>query len=374
MGRRRTPGLVLRHGVWHIDKTCWGVRICSSTGCSADQLTDAQAVLGRRIEEVRQARLFGVRPAHTWREAATRHLTHHAIRLRSAADIADHLAKLDPFLGKLRVDQVNSTTLQPFVAHELGRGMSHKTVNLAVGLVRRILNLAASEWMDPISGQTWLAAPPKLVLLPLKGHQRKPYPISWEEQDALIRELPGHLQRMVLFAINTGAREQEVCQLAWDWEVQVPELKTSVFIVPEEVAKSGVERVIVLNSIARSIVEEQRGKDRRRVFTYRPRVKEGAEPKPARGTGKINNSAWKKARERAGVPCRVHDLRHTFTRRLRAAGVSLETRKALLGHAHGDLTTHYSAAELAELIAAVETIATRPGHETPMLTVLRRGA
>jgi integrase len=328
-------------------------------------------VLARRIEEIRQAKVFGVRPAHLWREAATRYLTHHAIRLRSSRAIADHLAKLDPFIGALRVDQVSATSLQPFVAHELGRGISHKSINLAIGHVRRILNLAASEWTDPLSGQTWLAAPPKLVLLPLKGFQRQPYPISWEEQDALIRELPGHLQRMVLFAINTGAREQEICKLSWEWEVKVPELKTSVFIVPESVTKAGVERLLVLNAVARSIVESQRGQHRTAVFTFRPRSKR---EKPARATGKINNTAWKKARVRAGVPCRVHDLRHTFTRRLRAAGVSLETRRALLGHASGDLTTHYSAAELAELIAAVETIATRPEHETPMLTVLRSKA
>jgi hypothetical protein len=39
-----------------------------------------------------------------------------------------------------------------------------------------------------------------------------------------------------------------------------------------------------------------------------------------------------------------------------AAGVPLETRKALLGHANGDITTHYSAAELNELKKAVEKI------------------
>ena len=43
---------------------------------------------------------------------------------------------------------------------------------------------------------------------------------------------------------------------------------------------------------------------------------------------------------------RLHDLKHTFGRRLRAAGVSLETRKVLLGHRNGDITTHYSAPEL----------------------------
>ena len=49
---------------------------------------------------------------------------------------------------------------------------------------------------------------------------------------------------------------------------------------------------------------------------------------------------------------RVHDLKHTFGRRLRTAGVPLETRKVLLGHKTGDITSHYSAPELAELIRA----------------------
>ena len=59
------------------------------------------------------------------------------------------------------------------------------------------------------------------------------------------------------------------------------------------------------------------------------------------------NSAWKRARTRAGLPqVRVHDLKHTFGRRLRAAGVSFEDRQDLLGHRSGRITTHYSAAEL----------------------------
>jgi integrase len=84
---------------------------------------------------------------------------------------------------------------------------------------------------------------------------------------------------------------------------------------------------------------------------------------------RMMTAAWKKARERAankweqatGQPCpegfrnvRVHDLKYTFGRRLRAAGVSFEDRQDLLGHKSSRITTHYSAAELASLIAAAE--------------------
>jgi len=44
---------------------------------------------------------------------------------------------------------------------------------------------------------------------------------------------------------------------------------------------------------------------------------------------------------------RVHDLKHTFGRRLRAAGESLEDRQDLPGRNSGQITTHYSQAEIA---------------------------
>jgi hypothetical protein len=52
--------------------------------------------------------------------------------------------------------------------------------------------------------------------------------------------------------------------------------------------------------------------------------------------------------------------------------VALKTRKALLGHANGDITTHYSAAERSELLAAAEKIVDRGIAQTPTLTVVRR--
>ena len=66
------------------------------------------------------------------------------------------------------------------------------------------------------------------------------------------------------------------------------------------------------------------------------------------------------ARKRAGLAhLRVHDLRHTFGHRLRAAGVSLEDRKALLGHTVGDITTHYSAPDISRLLEYAERICDR---------------
>jgi integrase len=85
----------------------------------------------------------------------------------------------------------------------------------------------------------------------------------------------------------------------------------------------------------------------------------------------INNNGWKMVRRKLGLPIRVHDLKHTFGRRPRAAGVPLETRKILLGHRNGDITTYYSAPELEELIEAANRVCSGKSGKTPALVVLR---
>jgi hypothetical protein len=69
----------------------------------------------------------------------------------------------------------------------------------------------------------WIQASAKIKLLP-NGDKRQPYPLSWNEQTRLFRELPDHLAEMALFAVNTGCRDAEICNLRWEWEVEVPEL------------------------------------------------------------------------------------------------------------------------------------------------------
>ena len=62
----------------------------------------------------------------------------------------------------------------------------------------------------------------------------------------------------------------------------------------------------------------------------------------------------------------------TFGRRLRAAGVSFEDRQDLLGHKSGRITTHYSQAELSNLIAAAEKVCEPESRKTPATSWLRR--
>lgn len=130
-------------------------------------------------------------------------------------------------------------------------------------------------------------------------------------------------------------------------------------MIPGELVKNGDDRLVVLNKIAKSVIEKARGNHPQYVFTYR-----------GQPLANINNTAWQRARKRADLNVRVHDLKHTFGRRLRAVGVSFEDRQDLLGHKAGRITTHYSAAEITSLIEAANKVCERK-QNAPILRILR---
>jgi integrase len=269
----------------------------------------------------------------TFRTAATKYLQEHQHK-RSLERDARALSAVDSFIGALPLYRVHHDTLQPYVRSRLDAGISPGTINRDLAVVRRILNLCARLWRDE-ADRSWLETPP-LIQLQRHPNKRAPYPLSIEEERLLFYELDAHLARMATFKVNTGLREQEVVNLRWSWETSVPELKTSVFIVPRIHVKNGLDRFVVLNRIARSVIESCRGEHTEFVFT-----------RAGQPVTKLYNSGWKAARRRAskryanelGRPCpdgfrsiRVHDLKHTYGHRLRAAGVGFEDRKVLLGH------------------------------------------
>lgn len=337
MGRKRSPGLVKRAGVWHIDKRIGGRRACQSTGTSS--LEEAEQFLAKLVEEMRQAQVFGVRPTRTFEQAAAKFVLENTHKRSLRSDIG-RLKLLMPWIGDTPIDKIHAGTLRPWIQHRRTEAVAVGTINHGLKVVRRILNLAAMEWVDEF-GMTWLQSAPRIKLLP-DTQKRKPYPLSWEEQERLFSYLPPHLLNMALFAVNTGCRDGEVCALRWQWEVPVPELGVTTFVIPGAYVKNGDDRLVVLNRAALEIVNRMRGRHSEFVFTYRNGP-----------VTRMLNSAWMRARNKSGLRrVRVHDLKHTFGRRLRAAGVSFEDRQDLLGHRSGRITTHYSAPELARLIEA----------------------
>jgi len=296
----------------------------------------------------------------TFDEAAQRYVQDST--KRSLDRDRDTLRFVSPYIGALHLANVHMGTLQSFINDRRKKGISSGTVKRDLSVIRRVLTLAARSWRNN-DGKPFLGCPP-LFEMPDWEDAALPYPLDHCEIERLLKALPSHLRCMAVFASNTGLREQGVCWLRWDWEVEVPELDSSIFITPGRKRKyaDGVwqgeknkeDQLVVLNSVAKAVIDEQRKNrsvDCPYVFTFR-----------GKRITRIHNTAWKNAWRKAGLPVSdeynrgPHNLKHTFGHRLRVAGVSLETRKKLLHHTSGDITTHYSPAGVVELLESVEKI------------------
>ncbi len=188
------------------------------------------------MEEIRKADVYGIRPERSFRQAATKFLLDNQHK-RSIDRYAQSLKLMDPIIGDLPLKQIHQGTLDKYVQYRQKQGVKSSTVNRDLAVVRRILNLASRLWRDE-HGLTWLETAPLLQFVDWND-ARKPYPLSWEEQARLFARLPGHLRDMALFKVNTGTREQEVSCLRWEWETSMPELKSSLFVIPGDGVKSG---------------------------------------------------------------------------------------------------------------------------------------
>ena len=208
---KRTPGIFeTKDERQRIDKSYKGKRFQGRF----DTYTAAEEWLINQIEQVRQFEFQ--RPSYKFEVIAAKHLLDNESKISILTEVT-LLEVIMPFIGNLSLEQMHDDTLQPFIKQRKLAGRKNKTVNASLSVVRHILNLAALKWRDD-KGRTLLESAPLIAMLPLDD-ARKPRPISWAEQRSLLPRLPAHLQRMVLFNLNTGVRDDVVCNLRWEWEI-----------------------------------------------------------------------------------------------------------------------------------------------------------
>src|ERR1035438_7488537 len=203
--------------------------------------------------------------------------------------IKDHLKKLDPYVRSLKLDAIDMSVLQPFIRdRKLKDGVSNATINRALEVVRRILNVAHQDWR-------WLKGVPKIRML--KEPRRRVRFLRREEADRLIEALAAHMKPIVQLALAAGCRAGEILGLEWSRV----DLNRKVAWLDHGTTKSGDGRGIPLNADAVAALEATRGQHPRWCFTFSgKRIQQ-------------SSTAWGLAKLRAGIEdFRFHDLRHTW--------------------------------------------------------------
>ncbi len=114
---------------------------------------------------------------------------------------------LDPYLRDKRLSDINMDVLWSFIRDRRERdGVKNSTINRALEIVRRILNLAHQDW-------GWLQRVPRVRMLKVpKGRIRF---LTHEEADRLNEALPEHLRPVVRYALASGCRMSEILHLEW---------------------------------------------------------------------------------------------------------------------------------------------------------------
>ncbi|MBC7501138.1 MAG: tyrosine-type recombinase/integrase [Herminiimonas sp.] len=392
MASTSTPGIQKLSDGYKVDKKFRKERI-QQRGFKSFE--DAEEYLSASVTRIREKTTPGRHVSHTFDEAATKYLQIFEKKTSLKTDVY-HLMPVMPFIGHMQLDAIHNGTLQKFIQArkaqtvrvKIGkdqyeeRRIKNKTINHTLAIVRRILNLAAGDWRDE-NNMTWLSTAPMITLLPLSD-SREPRPIQWDEQQRLMSALPSHLQKMALFCLNTGLRDDVICNLQWSWELQdiEPIGGNSIFTVPVEHVKGEdkhvTEQVVVCNDAAQAVIESMRGKSDTHVFVYRRERVKNTHLEPTMQYAPIecmNNTAWQNARLKACLgDLHVHDLRHTVGMRLREANVADRTQDAILWHSNRTMTAHYSVAQLVEIFDALQKIKERSSRENATLQSLKHDA
>ena len=323
-------------------------RIRGSSGTSDPE--EAARRLRIKLQELDKVEIYGIRPDRPFSVAVEKLLVEFQGSDKTLRIYAQQADILIPWIGEIPIRLISKDTLRPFIDHRRSEGVTVRTINMAIEVVRMVLRKSAYYWRDE-NGLSWLENCP--IISFEKGQKKKPVPVSWDKQAVLFEHLPGNDRRTALFVVNTGLRESTACHLRWEWEVFSPGLGETIFEIPGEALgiKNRKAMPLVLNSIARRIIDEQRGKHPELVFE---------------GVMKLSTSSWYKAWRLTGLPQGkewlkgIHNLRHTFGKRLRDVGVDERDIQDLIHHVPKNITREYSEPELRNLKAAVEKIVPRP--------------
>ena len=181
--------------------------------------------------------LFGEQREHSFREAAAKFLAENQLQAQSRARSSERSQCSILSSARLPLQRVHHDTLAPYIRFRLDKGRSPGTINRDLAVVRRILNLAARLWRDE-TDRPWLPVAP-LIQMQRHPHRARALPAFGRRATPAVLRAQGHLASMALFKVNTGLREQEVVNLRWQWESNIPELGTSIFVIPRDYVKNG---------------------------------------------------------------------------------------------------------------------------------------
>ena len=293
---------------WWYDFTVNGRRFRGSSGATGKQAAKA-------VEAVRRQEAAVATPqSGRWRVRTMTgtYLEAHAQHLPSAYTIGYQLENLNSGLGpNLFISELTGEHVINYRAKRRGAGLANASVNRELALLKACINFAATYYGQARPSIVWKG----LLLKEPAGRTRF---LSTTEYNALMAACDDELRTMILVAVATGLRRDNIESMEWA-QINLDHGVASVTL------KGGAAHSVKLNAAV--VAALARSNDR---------------------TGKVfkqpnKRKRWEKARTDARlVDFRFHDLRHTFASWARLAGADIAAICEAMHHSDVKMTMRYA--------------------------------
>lgn len=209
---------------------------------------------------------------------------------------------------------------------QLARDRVPATVNGYLATLSHAFTRAVTEWQ-------WLEESPMRRVRRLREPRGRVRCLSEEERQRLLAACEASPNRclapLVVLALSTGARKQELLSLTWA-EVDLRRAQLTL-----QHTKNRERRALPLTGLALEQVQQLAKVRRIDTPLLFPRA-DGRRPIDLR-------YAWAQALRQAAIPdCRFHDLRHSCASYLAMTGASLVEIAAILGHRTLQMVQRYA--------------------------------
>jgi integrase len=260
---------------------------------------------------------------------------------------------INPKLGKVKLAKLTPAMLDRFYG-QLRNELSAKTIRNVHAVLRRALK-QAQRW-------GWIASNPALLATPPKVPRSEIHPPGRDDVAAFAAKLATSdpdLGALVWLAAVTGARRGELCGLRWadlDSETGTLLIERSVVQIGGQTivksTKTHQARRIALDTATLEVLQRHRQRLGDRAIVLGADFSEDLPIFPNEYFQHLHpdtiSKRYRVAADQAGMPGRLHDLRHFAATQALAAGIPVRTVAGRLGHANPS-TTHNVYAHFVEV-------------------------
>ena len=333
---RSTKGLYKRGEVWWMTyRDATGIQRFES--CKTSNKKEAE----RRLIDRRKEAMEGIVPAPPIKPLALDDLKARYLAFvghqRGVATKHIHFAHFTRIWGNPPIHSLTVEVLDQYRAHRIGEQVGPATSNREISTLKHALSKAV-EWR-------LLRKAAREELTAIKKYQepsgRLRYLSGLADAERLLAACEAFLKPMVLTALHTGMRKEELLSLTWE----VVDM-TNGFIRLKQ-TKNGTARALPFNETLWSLFNGLR---------TRPEVSWVFHDGEGRRYLDVRH-AFNRACTGAGrVDFHFHDLRHTFASWLVMKGIPIATVSNLLGHSSPTMTLRYAHLSPKHLTSAVRVL------------------